>query len=104
MTKVSNLDFSILDRDFSVACPDSERQNLLAAAQYLDTKMREIQQGGKVSGQDRIAIMAGLNFAYELLTTQSGGVNLGSLKQKVHDLETKLDQALSEQKQLSSTD
>lgn len=104
MTKVSTLDFSILDRDFSVACPDSERDNLLAAAQYLDTKMREIQQAGKISGQDRIAIMAGLNIAYELLTSQSGELNLVVLKQKVHDLETKLDQALSEQKQLSVTD
>ena len=100
MSKTANLDFSILGRDFSVACPDSERDNLLSAAQYLDAKMREIQQAGKVSGQDRIAIMAGLNIAYELLTTQSGGVNLASLKQKVRDLETKLDQALSEQKQL----
>ncbi len=104
MTKVSTLDFSILDRDFSVACPDSERDNLLAAAQYLDTKMREIQKAGKISGQDRIAIMAGLNIAYELLTSQSGELNLVVLKQKVHDLETKLDQALSEQKQLSVTD
>ena len=100
MSKTANLDFSILGRDFSVACPESERDNLLSAAQYLDAKMREIQQAGKVSGQDRIAIMAGLNIAYELLTTQSGGINLVSLKQKVRDLETKLDQALSEQKQL----
>jgi cell division protein ZapA len=100
MSKVSALDFSVLGRDFTVNCPDEERENLLAAARYLDGKMREIQQAGKITGQDRIAIMAGLNIAYELLSSQNGDVNLGSLKQKVRDIETKLDQALSEQKLL----
>jgi cell division protein ZapA len=100
MSKSSALEFSILGRDFSVVCPDNEQKNLLAAAKYLDEKMREIQQAGKVSGQDRIAIMAGLNIAYELLTSKNGTDNSIQLRQQVADLERKLDEALAPQNQL----
>jgi cell division protein ZapA len=100
MSKSSTLEFSVLGRDFSVVCPDNEQKNLLAAAQYLDEKMREIQQAGKVSGQDRIAIMAGLNIAYELLTAQNGTDNSMQLRQQVVELEGQLDEALAPQNQL----
>lgn len=102
MSKSSALDFSILGRDFSVVCPENEQANLLAAAQYLDQKMREIQQAGKVSGQDRIAIMAGLNIAYELLSAQPGESPSPLLKQKVSQIENKIDQVLAAQNQLFS--
>ncbi len=62
--------------------------------------MREIQQAGKVSGQDRIAIMAGLNIAYELLTAQNGTDNSMQLRQQVVELEGQLDEALAPQNQL----
>ena len=100
MSKSSTLEFSVLGRDFSVVCPDNEQKNLLAAAQYLDQKMREIQQAGKVTGQDRIAIMAGLNIAYELLTAQNGTDNSMQLRQQVVELEGQLDEALAPQNQL----
>jgi len=104
MSKITTLDFSVLGRDFSVACPENERDNLLAAAAYLDDKMQEIQKAGKVVGQDRIAIMAALNIAYELLTQNKGEHNTLSIKQKVRDLQTKVDQALAEQNQLFPND
>jgi cell division protein ZapA len=104
MSKMTTLDFSVLGRDFSVACPENERDNLLAAANYLDAKMQEIQKSGKVVGQDRIAIMAALNIAYELLTSQPGDTHSISAKQKVRDLQNKVDQAIAEQNQLFPTD
>jgi cell division protein ZapA len=58
---------SILDKEFRIACPPEERDALLASARYLSDKMREIRESGKVVGLDRIAIMAGLTIANELL-------------------------------------
>ncbi|HEY9149667.1 MAG TPA: cell division protein ZapA, partial [Gammaproteobacteria bacterium] len=48
----------ILDKDYLVSCPEDERAALVASAQYLDGKMREIRASGKVVGADRIAVMA----------------------------------------------
>jgi cell division protein ZapA len=61
------LDVTILGRDFKVACKEDERDELQEAVALLDRRMREIRDAGKVSGTDRIAVMAGLNIAHELL-------------------------------------
>lgn len=58
---------SILGKELMVACPDDERESLSAAARYLDQRMREIQDSGKVIGTERCAVMAALNLANELL-------------------------------------
>ena len=57
----------ILEREFQVACPPEERDHLLDSAAYLNARMKEIRDSGKVSGADRIAVMAALNIASELL-------------------------------------
>ena len=57
----------ILDRDYMIACPHEERPALLDAAEYLNARMREVRDSGKVVGLDRIAVMVALNMANELL-------------------------------------
>jgi cell division protein ZapA len=70
---------SILGKELMVACPDDERESLSAAARYLDQRMREIQDSGKVIGAERCAVMAALNLTNELLQLrqQFNGVPTG---------------------------
>ena len=57
----------ILDKEYQVACPPNERTDLLDSAEALNTKMLEIRDSGRVVGLDRIAVMAALNMANDLL-------------------------------------
>ena len=66
-SSVKNVEVTILERQYRVACPDDERENLMASVAYLDQKMREIKEAGKIAGADRIAVMAALNITHELL-------------------------------------
>ena len=61
----------ILEKEYQVACPASERTDLLDSAELLNAKMREIRDSGKVVGLDRIAVMAALNMANEVLKTRA---------------------------------
>jgi len=61
----------ILDKEYQVACPPSERTDLLDSAETLNAKMREIRDSGRVVGLDRIAVMAALNMANDLLQAQA---------------------------------
>ena len=61
------LDVTILGREFKVGCRESERPELMEAVAILDRRMREIRDAGKVNGTDRIAVMAALNIAHDLL-------------------------------------
>ena len=56
----------ILEKEYIVACAPEERTELLDSAEYLNGRMREIRDSGKIVGLDRIAVMAALNLAHEL--------------------------------------
>lgn len=61
----------ILDKEYRIACQPEEQAGLEASARMVDGKMREIRSSGKVIGTDRIAVMAALNLAHDLLQTHS---------------------------------
>lgn len=95
------LDVSIMGREFRIACQEDERQGLLESVAYLDRRMREIKDGGKVVGIERIAIMAALNIAHELLTTRvGGGFDMGDLKRRIASMQAVVEQAMTEQEEL----
>lgn len=97
----SFIDVHILDREFRVACPPDKHAELLDAVAYLDKKMREIRDAGKIVSVERIAIMAALNIAHELLTTRLGdGLDLAAFKRRTQAMEKIIDAALAEQDEL----
>lgn len=61
----------ILDKEYQVACPANERTDLLDSAEALNAKMLEIRDSGRIVGLDRIAVMAALNMANDLLHAQA---------------------------------
>jgi cell division protein ZapA len=63
------LSVHILGKDYQVACPSDEREALLDAALELDRRMKSIRQTGSVIGVERIAVMAALNLAHEVISS-----------------------------------
>jgi cell division protein ZapA len=94
-----SIDIHILGRSFKVACSREEESALIAAADYLDGKMREIRDNSKIIGAERIAIMAGLNLAHDLLT-QGGGGLIEEARTRVQHCNTLLDSVLEDQDKL----
>jgi cell division protein ZapA len=95
------IEISILGRNYKIACEDGEREALLEAVAYLDGKMGEIKKAGKVSGTDRIAVMAALNIAHEFLSTKLGsGFDIGQARRRISVIEAKLDEVLAQQDKL----
>ena len=97
-TRAKTLDVSIMGRNYRVTCADDEREALLAAVAYVDQKMTEIKTASKVAGTERIAVMTALNIANELLSIKIGsGFDIAELKRRMNSVQSKLDQALSQQ-------
>ena len=95
------IEVNLLGRSYHVACEDGEREALMQAVAYLDGKMSEIRNSGKVTGSERIAVMAALNIAHELLSTKLGnGFDIGQVKRRIASIEAKLDGALAQQEKL----
>ncbi len=89
-----------MGRSFKVACPPEERAGLLEAVDYLDRKMQEIKESGKVVNLERIAIMAALNITHEFLNTRVGGFDVGDFKRRISHLNEQIDQSLADDSDL----
>ena len=96
----SSLQINVMGREFRIACAPDEQKSLREAVDYLNRKMQEIKDQGKVSGLDRIAIMAALNISHEYLSTRFGNFDVAEIKRRMAGIETVVDQVLSEQDQL----
>lgn len=95
------LDVNILGREFRIACREEEQKDLLKAIEYLNIKMREIRDAGKVIGVERIAIMAALNITHELLSSRGdSGFEVGEIKRRIFGMQAAIDQALNGQDKL----
>jgi cell division protein ZapA len=95
------IEVTLLGRSYRVACGDEERAALLQAVAYLEGKMNEIKQSGKVAGTERVAVMAALNVAHELLSMRLGeGFDMGEAKRRIASMEARLEAALAKQEKL----
>lgn len=82
----------LLDREYTVGCEPAEREQLLAAARMLDSKMREIRGGNRMAALDRVAVLAALNFAHELQQLRGEGDQRDrELSRTLDELHRKLD-------------
>ena len=91
----------ILEKEYQVACLPEERSALLDSAEYLNEKMREIRDTGKIVGLDRIAVMAALNIANELLRMRGrGDAAETEVSQKIRQLRERVEGALTRGQQL----
>jgi cell division protein ZapA len=92
----------ILEKEYNVACPLEEKASLLASAELLNGKMKEIRDSGKVVGLDRVAVMAALNLANELIKAQGQDEELKNIVGlRIRAMREHLDSALGPAKQLS---
>jgi cell division protein ZapA len=92
----------ILEKEYHVACPAGEKAALIASAELLNGKMHEIRESGKVVGLDRVAVMAALNLAAELLRAQGQDEELKNIVGlRIRAMRDHLDSALGPAKQLT---
>ena len=100
---------NVMGREFRVAAPGGEERQLVASVEFLNKKMREIRDTGKVVGNERIAIMAALNIAHEYLQLQAGGkpsksapadLDTELVRRKMDEFEGIIEKALADQEKL----
>ena len=107
------LDITLLGREFKVGCKEHERADLMDAVAMLDARMRAIRDGGKIAAVDRIAVMAALNLANELLLERkapppvaaaapvvSGVVDGAAAQRRIQSMQASIDQVLAGQEKL----
>ena len=91
----------ILDKEYRIACPAGQEEALRESATFLNKRIHEVRESGKVIGPDRITVMAALNLAHEFLTERSEHQTYTSnINQRVRTLHERIDSAIRSSNQL----
>ena len=95
MSGERSITVKILGCEFPMSCAIEEREGLLFAVSYLDEKIQQIKNEGKIVGNERIVIVAALQIAHELLTLRSvESFDMSEFKRRIKLIESKLDELL----------
>jgi cell division protein ZapA len=94
MSKSEPLSITVMGKEYRIACPTEEKDNLLASAKLLNEKLEEIKKGGAVIGTERIAIMAALNMSHEILHNQTLVTEHADLNQRVSDISERISESM----------
>jgi cell division protein ZapA len=90
----------ILEKEYQVACLPEERSELLDSAEFLNGKMRDIRDAGNIVGLDRIAVMAALNLAHELLKRNRNDTLDTEVNERLRQMRDRVEAALNRGTQL----
>ena len=90
----------ILEKEYQVACLPEERSELLDSAEFLNGKMKDIRDAGNIIGLDRIAVMAALNLAHELLRRNRTEALESDVSERVRQMRERVESALNRGQQL----
>ena len=97
MTQSRPVRVTILDKDYLISCPEDEREQLHSVVEFVNEKLLEVKNSGKVIGTERVVIMAALNIANELLVYKQRNRNYTeSVDSLVQRLQAKIDDVLVE--------
>lgn len=61
----------VLGREYRVGCPPGEEARLLETVDFVNQRITQLRDGGKVTGNERLAVMVALNIAHELLAAKT---------------------------------
>ena len=101
MSEQVRVNVKILEKEYQVGCTPDERAALLESAEFLNAKMREIRDAGRIVGLERIAVMAALNIANEFIRSRGHGDSLETrAKAKVKAMRERVESALQNGRQL----
>ena len=86
----------IMGNEYHVSSPENEIEKLEDAARSLDKRMKEIKEGGRIMGLERVAVMAALNLSYELMHGESSSAEeTAEIDLRLQKLTEKIDSALA---------
>jgi cell division protein ZapA len=99
--KANPVNVTILGKEYQIACPEDEKQALISSAHLVHDNMEKIRASGKVVGLDRVAVMAALNLAHDLLELQDQqGAGREEINKTILQMKEKVSAFIDEKREL----
>jgi len=96
MSEITNtITVKILGRDYKVKCPPEKANELKESAIHLDNLMREVRESGKTLSVDRIAVIAAINVAHDMIVQKKQkNTFIDVMNRRIQELQLKIEKSL----------
>lgn len=82
---------SILDKEYKISCPQGEHESLLISAKNVNDNMEKVRKSGKALSADRVAVMAAINIAHDLVKTNEQPKTGNNIIGRIDDMQQSID-------------
>ena len=83
----NGISVKIMGTNYTLSCPPEKKENLIKAAKLVHDTMTSVDEAGIVFGLDRVAVMAAVNIANDVIT---GNADTAKFIRTEHDIELDL--------------
>lgn len=83
----NGISVKIMGTNYTLSCPPEKKENLIKAAKLVHDTMISVDEAGIVFGLDRVAVMAAINIANDVIT---GNSETAKFIRTEHDIELDL--------------
>ena len=84
----------ILEKEYKISCPQGEHESLLVSAKSVNDNMVKVREGGKALSADRVAVMAAINIAHDLVKINEQPIIDNNLTNRIDNMQKSIDSAL----------
>lgn len=94
---------SIMDRTYQIKCPQEEAAQLQESAKYLNAEMRKVNQSSQSVNTERLAIVAALNIAHELMMLKNQkNTYIDSMHEQIKSLQYRIQKFLNAKEEVTA--
>ena len=96
-----SVNITILGREYQISCPPEEEEGLRKSARFLNKQMEAVKGRGSTLGYEKIAVLAALNIAHDLLRKNEhmDSSEMDSIRD-IRQIEEKIDAVLHASRQI----
>ena len=83
---MKQIDVQIMQQSYVLTCPDGQEERVQEAVRRVDEAMTRIRDSGKVRSRERVAVLAALNMAFDVLDRDAQQAHMASAQAEMQAL------------------
>ena len=84
---MKQIDVQIMQQSYVLTCPDGQEERVMEAVRRVDDAMTRVRDSGKVRSRERVAVLAALNMAFDVLDRDAQQAHLASAQAEMQSLQ-----------------
>lgn len=90
---MKQIDVQIMQQSYVLTCPDGQEERVQEAVRRVDDAMTRIRDNGKVRSRERVAVLAALNMAFDVLDRDAQQAHMVNAQAEIQSLAQAQEQA-----------